>query len=82
MRATLTELRRNTGRLLGAVLQREESVTLTQHGKTVAELRPRPQPVSGEEFAKLWSSRTKLDKATAESVAQNIARLRESECGS
>ena len=40
MKATLTELRRDTGKVLGAVIHAQERVKLTQHGETVAEIVP------------------------------------------
>ena len=44
--ATLTQLRREAGKVLSAVLQGNKTVRLTQHGRAVAEIRPRPQPLS------------------------------------
>jgi antitoxin (DNA-binding transcriptional repressor) of toxin-antitoxin stability system len=82
METTTTELRRSVEKLLDRVLHHNESVVLTDNGKTVAELRPQTQPISGSEFARLWKSRSKLDKATADAVAENIAELKKAECGS
>lgn len=76
MNATLTELRRQIGRLLSAVLHRNKSVKLTQDGKTVAQITPRPQPLTPQEFSKLWRQRPKLDKATADQIADNIRESR------
>lgn len=69
MNATLTQLRREAGKVLSAVLHHNKTVRLTQHGKAVAEIRPRPQPMSPGEFAKLWRSRRPLGKDTADAVA-------------
>jgi len=80
--ATLTDLRRRTGKLLSAVLHRNKTVQLTQHGRPVAEIRPRPQPMTPAEFSKLWRARPKLDKATADEIAKNIRDSRRAECGS
>lgn len=82
MNATLTDLRRRTGKLLSAALRRNKSVRLTQHGKTVAEIRPHPEPLSVEAFSKLWRQRPRLDKATADELARNIAENRRAECAS
>lgn len=82
MNATLTELRRQIGRLLSAVLHRNKSVKLTQDGKTVAQITPRPQPLTPQEFSKLWRQRPKLDKATADQIADNIRESRRAECES
>jgi prevent-host-death family protein len=67
--ATLTDLRRQTGKLLSAVLHRNKTVGLTQHGKPVAELRPHPPLMSPEEFARLWQQRQPLGTAAAAEVA-------------
>jgi antitoxin (DNA-binding transcriptional repressor) of toxin-antitoxin stability system len=75
VQATLTELRRKTGKLLGAVLHRSKSVRLTQHGKAVAEIRPRPKPLSGDEFRRLWRSREPLGKDVATAVAKTLEEL-------
>ena len=75
MTATLTQLRREAGKVLSAVLHRNKTVTLTQHGKTVAEIRPRPQPMPPGEFARLWRSRRPLGKETAEEVAAALKDL-------
>ena len=79
---TLTDLRRHAGKLLAAVLHRRKTVQLTQHGKTVAEIRPRPAGLTAAEFSKLWRQRPKLDKATADEVARNMAERRRAECAS
>lgn len=72
--ATLTELRREAGKVLSAVLHRRQTVRLTQHGKPVAEILPWPQPLPPGEFARLWRARRPLGKETAEELA---AALRE-----
>jgi len=69
MKATLTELRRDTGRILGAVIHGHRAVELTQHGETVAEIQPHAKPLSGAEFARRWKSRQPLDQATAREIA-------------
>lgn len=73
--ATLTDLRRQAGKVLSAVLHRNKTVKLTQHGKTVAEIRPRPQPMSAREFGKLWRTRRPLGKETADEVAAALKEL-------
>jgi antitoxin (DNA-binding transcriptional repressor) of toxin-antitoxin stability system len=82
METTTTELLRSVDKLLDRVLHHNESVVLTDKGKTVAELRPQTQPMSGAEFARLWKSRSKLDQATAETVAKTMIELKKAECGS
>ena len=72
MKATLTELRRDTGRILGAVIHRQRAVELTQHGETVADIQPHAKPLSGAEFARRWKNRRPLDKATARQIAAAI----------
>jgi len=69
VKATLTELRRDTGRVLGAVIRGHQAVELTQHGETVADIQPHPRPLRGAEFARRWKSRKPLDKATAQEIA-------------
>ncbi len=73
--ATLTDLRRQAGKVLSAVLHRNRIVKLTQHGKTVAEIRPRPQPMSAQEFGKLWRARRPLGKEAADEVAAALKEL-------
>ena len=73
--ATLTQLRREAGKVLSAVLHRNKTVKLTQHGKAVAEIRPRPQPMAPGEFARLWRSRRPLGKDVADEVAQALKEL-------
>jgi antitoxin (DNA-binding transcriptional repressor) of toxin-antitoxin stability system len=63
--ATLTQLRREAGKVLSAVLHRNRTVRLTQHGKAVAQICPRPQPMSHGEFGRLWRSRRPLGKDVA-----------------
>lgn len=60
-------------------MQQKQSVLLTQNGTTVAEIHPHPHGISGAEFARLWKSRSKLDQATAETVAHNIAEINQAE---
>ncbi len=73
--ATLTQLRREAGKVLSAVLHRNQTVKLTRHGKAVAEIRPRPQPMPPEEFARLWRSRRPLGKDTADEMAATLKEL-------
>ena len=75
MKATLTELRRETGRLLGKVIHGNKQVGLTQHGKVVAEIQPAPQPMTGKQFAAAWARRKALGKETAEAIASALAKL-------
>jgi antitoxin (DNA-binding transcriptional repressor) of toxin-antitoxin stability system len=75
MKATLTELRRGTGRILGAVIHGQCAIELTQHGQTVADIQPRTKPLSGAEFARRWKNRKPLDKATAREIATAIKSL-------
>ncbi len=71
-KATLTELRRDTGHILGAVIHGHHAVELTQHGETVADIQPHEKPLSGVEFARRWKNRKPLDKATAREIAAAI----------
>lgn len=41
MKATLTELRRETSKVLGPVIYASKTVVLTEHGQEVAEIVPR-----------------------------------------
>ncbi len=72
LKSTLTELRRDTGRVLGAVIRGHRAVELTQHGESVADIQPRARPLSGAEFARRWKNRKPLDKATAREIAAAI----------
>ena len=73
MKATLTELHRDTGRVLGQVIDGQHAVELTQHGETVANIQPHAKPLSGAEFARRWKNRKPLDKATARDIAAAIS---------
>jgi antitoxin (DNA-binding transcriptional repressor) of toxin-antitoxin stability system len=44
MNATLTELRRETSRVLRPVIHGAKTVTLTEHGQKVAEISPKTTP--------------------------------------
>ena len=44
MNATLTELRRETSRVLRPVIHGAKTVTLTEHGQEVAEISPKYSP--------------------------------------
>jgi antitoxin (DNA-binding transcriptional repressor) of toxin-antitoxin stability system len=44
MHATLTELRRETSRVLRPVIHGSKTVTLTEHGQKVAEISPKTTP--------------------------------------
>jgi prevent-host-death family protein len=79
VKATLTQLRRNTGRILGAVIHGGHAVELTQHGKTVADIQPHAKPLSGAEFARRWKNRKSLDKATAREIAAAIKSMDQAE---
>ena len=72
MKATLTELHRDTGRVLDEVIHGHRPVELTQHGETVADIQPHAKPLSGAEFARRWKNRKPLDKATARDTAAAI----------
>jgi prevent-host-death family protein len=72
VKATLTELRRDTGRVLGAVIHGQNSVELTQHGEIVADIQPHAKPLSGAEFARRWKNRKPLDQKTAKEIAAAI----------
>jgi antitoxin (DNA-binding transcriptional repressor) of toxin-antitoxin stability system len=75
VKATLTNLRRDTGRVLGKVIHGQESVELTQHGQVVAEIQPRPRPMTGAEFAAMWKARRPLGKDAAQEVAEALRAL-------
>ena len=72
MKATLTELRRDTGRVLDAVIHGHRAIELTQHGEIVADIQPHAKPLSGVEFARRWKNRKPLDKATATEIANAL----------
>lgn len=65
MQATIKDLQRNTGRITEAITRRE-TVHLTRHGESFAEMRPAVRGMSGAEFKRRWSTRTRLDKATCD----------------
>lgn len=44
MHATLTELRRDTTRVLRPVIHGAKTVTLTEHGQEIAEISPKTSP--------------------------------------
>ena len=44
MRATLTELRRATSKVIRPVIHAAKSVVLTEHGEEVAEILPKARP--------------------------------------
>lgn len=44
MKATLTELRRETSRVIRPVIHASKSVVLTEHGEEVAEILPKSRP--------------------------------------
>jgi len=72
MKATLAELRRDNGRILGALIHGHRAVELTQHGEIVADIQAHAKPLSGAEFARRWKNRKPLDKATAREIAAAI----------
>ena len=44
MKATLTELRRETSRILGPVIHASKKVVLTEHGRNIAAIVPMVDP--------------------------------------
>ena len=44
MKATLTELRRDTSRILGPVIHASKKVVLTEHGRNIAAIVPIVEP--------------------------------------
>ena len=44
MKATLTELRRETSRILGPVIHASKKVVLTEHGRNIATIVPMVEP--------------------------------------
>ncbi len=71
MRATLTQLRRKTSEIL-LCIQSGKGVEITNHGRVIAELRPRFRGMSGAEFARLWRNSPRLDAETAAEVLANV----------
>lgn len=65
--ATLTQLQRQGGRVAEAIARRE-SVRLTRHGETIAEIEPRARGMTGAEFAVAWRNRKRMDAATCDEV--------------
>ena len=78
MQATLTELRRKTSDILRSV-QAGKGVEITDHGKVIAELRPRFKGMSGAEFARLWTKGPRLDRGTAAEILANIRAMEAAE---
>jgi antitoxin (DNA-binding transcriptional repressor) of toxin-antitoxin stability system len=72
MKATATELRRDTGRILGRVIHGCRAIELTRHGQTVADIQPHTKSLSGAEFARRWKNRKPPDKAAAREIAAAI----------
>src|SRR5438067_9017557 len=73
--ATLTQLRREAGKVLSAVLHRNKTVKLTQHGKAVAEIRPRPALMAPDKFARLWRDRRPLGQEVAAEVGAALDKI-------
>jgi len=73
--ATLTELRRKTGKVLGPVIHAGQSVDITSQGQVVASISPRPKGLSGKEFVRLWRSGPRLGKELADELAQSLKEL-------
>lgn len=71
MEATLTQLQRQAGRVAEAIARRE-SVRLTRHGKTIAEIQPRQHGLSWDEFSRRWKNRKRLGKELADEMAKNL----------
>jgi len=69
MRATLTELRRDTSRVVRPVIHRGERVVLTEHGEPRAEIHPHVpvERVSEEELLALEIS----DEAILDAIAES-----------
>ncbi len=78
MRSTLTELRRRTSHILRSV-QAGKGVEITDHGKVIAEIRPRFKGMSGADFARLWRSGPRLDAETAAEVLANVRAMEAAE---
>lgn len=72
MQATFTELQRGISRVARA-LAGGETVQLTKHGKTQAEIRPRARAMTGAEFRQVWQNRKRLDKSACD---EGIAALK------
>ncbi|MCG3196257.1 MAG: type II toxin-antitoxin system prevent-host-death family antitoxin [Candidatus Omnitrophica bacterium] len=74
MKASFLDLRRNPGKILDAI-NREETVTLSRRGKTMARIVPiqgeRTAPVETHPAFGMWRDRTDL-----ESPAQLVRRFR------
>ena len=70
----MTQLQRQSGRVAEAIARRE-SVRLTRHGETIAEIEPRPRGMTGAEFAVAWRNRRRLGRELAEEVANNLKEL-------
>jgi len=81
VQATLTELRRKTGRVIGPVIHAGKSVEITNMGKVVASIQPRGRGMSGKEFAAWWAKRPRLGQELADEVAQNMRELRNASRG-
>ncbi len=71
MQVSLTALRRKTSDILRSV-QGGRSVTITDHGRVIAEMRPRFKGMSGAEFAQLWRNGPRLGQELAAEVLANL----------
>ena len=72
VQATLTELRRKTGKVLGPVIHAGKSVDITSQGQIIASIQPQLRGISGDDLARLWESGPRLGPELAEEVAQNL----------
>ena len=75
MEATLTDLARRTKEVIRPVIHGGKRVFLTEHGKVVAEIRPVIQPLSPDEFSKLWQKRSRLGKDVAADVTDALREI-------
>jgi prevent-host-death family protein len=79
VQATLTELRRKTGLVMSPVVHGGKSVDITSGGKVVACVVPRPQCMTGTEFAKLWRNRRRLGPKLAGEIMAAIEGMNKAE---
>ena len=75
VQATLTELRRKTGLVMGPVMHGGKTVEITSSGRVVAQISPRPRGMSGKEFARLWRDRPRLGPELAGEILEAIEQI-------
>lgn len=75
MQTTITQLRRQSGEVLGPVIHDGLTMDITSQGRVVAQITPVPRGMTGREFAEWWQNRPRLEPELAGEVLQAIKEL-------